>query len=211
MNKTIFVFAGPNGSGKSSVVKAYKSNGICPEPYVCPDNIVRIMKETDSFLNEYEMYLAAMERAEETRKEYVISGQSFTFETVFSNMEKLKFLRFAKAHGFHIVVTYVTTSDPSINIRRVRRRVSEGGHDVPEDKIKSRYERSMALMAEVVAFADEAEIYDNSVDEAAPQLVFKKYPDGTMFANSSKTWVTRYLNEPLTNMGYVISELPEQE
>lgn len=156
MNKTIFVFAGPNGSGKSSVIDAYLSQGICPLPYICPDEIVKKAKKTEPRKSEYDLYMKAMTLVDSMRKEYVISGQSFTFETVFSNMEKLKFLRFAKAHGFHIVVTYATTSDPSINIRRVRRRVSEGGHDVPEDKIKSRYERSMALMAEVVAFADEA-------------------------------------------------------
>jgi predicted ABC-type ATPase len=206
MNKTVFVFAGPNGSGKSSIVNVYMNNGICPEPYICPDNIVRVMKEESNDADEYDLYMAAMRRADKTRKEYVLSGKSFTFETVFSNMEKLKFLRFAKAYGFHTVVTYVTTSDPSINIRRVRRRVSEGGHDVPENKIRSRYERSMSLMAEVVAFADEAEVYDNSVDEVSPELLFKKYSDGTMYVRSALPWVSKYLYEPLTEMGYVLNE-----
>lgn len=210
MKKELYVFAGPNGSGKSSIINEFRSQVSAPEYYICPDNIVREICKRYPDLALYDAYIRAMQLAEQTRQRLVERGESFMFETVFSNMEKLKFLRFAKAHGFKIYVTYVTTSDPSINLRRVRRRVSEGGHDVPEDKIKSRYERSMALMAEVAAFADEAEIYDNSIDEAAPQLVFKKYPDGTMFANSGKAWVTRYLNEPLTNMGYVINELPKQ-
>ena len=209
MNKMIFVFAGPNGSGKSSVINDYLNAGICPLPYICPDEIVKKARKLDSQKSDYELYIGAMNLAADIRNQYVIHEQSFTFETVFSNMEKLKFLRFAKAYGFHINVIYVTTSDPSINIKRVRRRVSEGGHDVPEDKIRTRYERSMELMAEVVAFADEAEVYDNSVDEAAPLQVFKKYPDGTMFAKDHVSWVIHYLCESLTDMGYVLSKLPE--
>lgn len=206
--KELFVFAGPNGSGKSTVIGSFMSAGvISADSYICPDNVVKVVKREHSDLDEYAAYVQAMQLAERSRRAYVLNGKSFSFETVFSNPDKLKFLRFAKAYGFHIVVIYITTADPSINVRRVRRRVSEGGHDVPENKIRVRYERSMKLMPEVVSFADEAEVYDNSVDETAPVLVFKKLPSGRMFGmmKQNETWLQDYLLAPLTNLGYVIN------
>ena len=206
--KMLFVFAGPNGSGKSTVVKNFIVSGlISDEDYICPDNEVKEIKENNPELDEYAAYIRAMQTTERTRRAYVWKGHSFSFETGFSNPDKLKFLRFAKAYGFHIVVVYITTADPSINVRRVARRVSEGGHDVPEEKIRARYERSMKLMPQVIAFADEAEVYDNSVDEAAPVLVFKKMPSGLMFGTMKQglSWLNNFLIAPLTEMGYVVN------
>lgn len=210
MDKVIYVFAGPNGSGKSSVIDAFRTDGLCPEPYICPDNIARALKPDRPLLTEFELYVEAMDIAEASRKTLVSEGKSFTFETVFSSDEKLKFLRFAKACGFHIAVIYITTSDYTINLRRVKRRISEGGHDVPPDKIRSRYLRAMTLMPEVVAFSDEAEVYDNSVDDAPPRMVFQKNADGTMSIlrdADRPEWIGRYLEEPLTEKGYVFSAL----
>ena len=211
MQKVVYVFAGPNGSGKSSVVDLFQQADILPSRYICPDDIVRDMLKDAPALNIYDAYIQAMALCEKTRMDDVRHGLPFSFETVLSNPDKLKFLRFAKAYGFHIVVVYITTSDPSINVRRVRRRVSEGGHNVPEDKIRARYERSMSLMPEVISFADEAEVYDNSVDEQAPQLVFKKLPSGYMFGivQQDRQWMQKYLTAPLSDMGYVINMTSE--
>lgn len=206
--KTLFVFAGPNGSGKSTVIGKYMTSGyITADSYVCPDNIVKHIRLKFPNLDEYDAYLRAMQTAEKARKAFVQNGKAFSFETVFSNPDKLKFLRFAKAYGFHIIVIYITTDDPSINVRRVQRRVSEGGHDVPEEKIRARYERSMTLMPEVISFADESEVYDNSIDEQAPQLVFKKMPSGQMHGiiRQHQQWIQKYLISPLSDMGYVIN------
>lgn len=208
IEKGLFAFAGPNGSGKSTVIGNFMNAGIISaDSYICPDNIVKALKREHTDLDEYASYVRAMQMAERSRNAYVRNGKSFSFETVFSNPDKLKFLRFAKAYGYHIVVVYITTADPSINVHRVQRRVSEGGHDVPEDKIRARYERSMSLMPEVISFADEAEVYDNSVDEAAPVLVYKKMPNGKMYGTirQGRQWLQKYLIDPLTEMGYIVN------
>lgn len=210
MDKTIFVFAGPNGSGKSSIIKSFLELRICPTPYICPDAIAVELRNSKIYPSEYDLYIDAMKQAETMRRNNVLHGHSFSFETVFSSDEKLKFLRFSKACGFHIVVIYITTSDYMINFRRVKRRVSEGGHDVPPDKIRSRYLRAMTLMPEVVAFADEAAVYDNSVDDAPPRLAFQKNADGTMSVlrdAERPEWIGRYLEDPLTEKGYIFSAL----
>lgn len=90
---------------------------------------------------------------------------SFTFETVMSSADKVAFLAKAKAHGFRIYLYYVATEDPLINISRVRHRVKMGGHPVPEDKIASRYHRSLSLLMDAVQLTDRAYVFDNTSHE----------------------------------------------
>lgn len=90
---------------------------------------------------------------------------SFTFETVMSSPDKVAFLQKAQQAGFRTYLYYVATEDPEINIDRVRHRVAMGGHPVPEDKIVSRYARSLELLSEAVTYTDRAYLFDNSSHE----------------------------------------------
>ena len=87
---------------------------------------------------------------------------TFSVETVMSHTSKLDFMRAAREHGFRIYLYYISTSSPEINVGRVATRVIKGGHDVPEDKIKSRYERSLRNLHEAILLSDRAYIFDNS-------------------------------------------------
>lgn len=96
------------------------------------------------------------------RHKLLASKTSFTFETVMSSPDKVDFLQKAQQAGFRTYLYYVATEDPEINISRVSNRVKEGGHPVPEDKIRKRYQGSLALLPQAVEFADRAFIFDNS-------------------------------------------------
>lgn len=87
---------------------------------------------------------------------------SFTFETVMSARDKVAFLCKARQQGFKTYLYYVATEDPEINISRVAYRVSTGKHNVPREKIISRYYNSLDLLPEAVACADRAYLFDNS-------------------------------------------------
>jgi predicted ABC-type ATPase len=87
---------------------------------------------------------------------------SFTFETVMSHPGKVELLEQAQRLGYRTYLYYVATNDPEINLGRVRYRVSQGGHDVPEDKIRSRYYRSLDLLVEAIRHTNRAYIWDNS-------------------------------------------------
>lgn len=82
-----------------------------------------------------------------------------------SSADKVAFLAKARARGFRIYLYFVATEDPVINISRVRHRVKMGGHPVPEDKIVSRYHRSLALLMDAVQLTDRAYIFDNTSHE----------------------------------------------
>ena len=96
------------------------------------------------------------------RKKLIEKRVSFTFETVMSSTDKIELLKLAKKLGYKTYLYFVSTSDPLINISRVRNRVQLGGHDVPQDKIVSRYYRSLSNLKEAVKYTDRAYIFDNS-------------------------------------------------
>lgn len=82
------------------------------------------------------------------------AGLSFTFETVMSFPDKVEFLQKAQQVGFRTYLYFVATEDPAINIDRVRHRVEMGGHPVDEDKIVSRYARSLELLFDAITHSD---------------------------------------------------------
>lgn len=154
----IIVFAGPNGSGKSTITKMAK----VIEPYINADDIKRTNYCTD---------LEAAQLAEKMREQAIANNKSFTFETVMSTDRNLKLLKKAKEKGYFIRCIYVLTADVNINILRVESREAIGGHGVPEDKIRSRYNKALKLIPELVDIADVMHIYDNSI---VPYRIFKK-------------------------------------
>lgn len=109
----------------------------------------------------YNSYLAAT-LADAVRQELLNEGKTFTFETVMSHRSKIDFMREARERGYRVYLYFVATDDPTINIDRVHRRVLQGGHPVSDDKIISRYHRSIALMTEACEVAHRAYIFDNS-------------------------------------------------
>ena len=98
----------------------------------------------------------------------------FTFETVLSTDRNLKLLKRAKENGYFIRGIYVLTASSEINIARVKVREASGGHGVPEDKIRSRYEKALELIPQLVQICDILHVYDNS---EKPFRIFKKRKD----------------------------------
>jgi predicted ABC-type ATPase len=87
---------------------------------------------------------------------------TFTFETVMSHPGKVALLEQAQKMGYRTYLYYIATEDPDINVSRIRSRVRRGGHSVPEDKIASRYHRSLDLLMDAVCRTNRAYLFDNS-------------------------------------------------
>ena len=155
----IRVFAGPNGSGKSTITR----KEYIIQPYINADEIKQNYGCGD---------LEAAQMATEQRELAVAERRSFTFETVLSTDRNLILLENAKAVGYFIRCSFVLTVDPSLNVERVRYRVHAGGHNVPQDKVISRYYRSLSFIPRLREVCDRLNIYDNSLDK--PFRIFKK-------------------------------------
>lgn len=157
----VIVFAGPNGSGKSTIARMAKTIGV----YINADDIKKASLCSD---------MEAAIKAEELRESAVANCEDFTFETVMSTDRNLRLLEKAKDKGFFVRCIYVLTADSRINVTRVQVREAAGGHGVPEEKIKSRYEKALTLIPELVKVCDILHIYDNT---DTPFRIFKKRKD----------------------------------
>ena len=154
----ILVFAGPNGSGKSTITRRLEPFGT----YINADDLKKEHNLTD---------LEAAQQAEELRESLIKIKADFSFETVLSTERNLLLLENAKAQGYEIQCVYVLTCDENINVARVKARFAAGGHDVPEDKIRTRYHRALALLPRLIELCDKILVYDNS---DTPSLIFSK-------------------------------------
>jgi predicted ABC-type ATPase len=96
------------------------------------------------------------------RRQWLAAFESFTFETVMSHEDKIGLLRQARKAHYRTYLYYICTDSTVINRERIANRVAEGGHDVPIDKIESRFERSLALLCEAIRHTDRAYLFDNS-------------------------------------------------
>lgn len=145
------------GSGKSSITPVFQNQPGFPQKYINPDEIALTLGG-DTMSKAYE---ASAITAKE-RLKCIEQKVSFSFETVMSHPSKLAVLETAAEAGFETKVIFVSTENPNLNIDRVKQRVLDGGHNVPEDKIVSRYHRSLSYLPKAAEIADKTYIIDNS-------------------------------------------------
>ena len=123
------------------------------------------LRFTDGKLDFFEVivnaYFASV-AADFLRQKLLEQRVSFSFETVMSSPDKVALLEKAQRLGYRTHLYYIATDDPAINVSRVKARVNLGGHDVPEDKIVSRYARSLDLLMAAVKHTNRAYLFDNS-------------------------------------------------
>lgn len=148
---------GPNGAGKSTFVRLTLAPVLPHATFVNADLIAQQRWPDDPETHSYE----AARIAARTRKALIARREPFIAETVFSHPSKLDLLREAAAAGYYRAVHVVLVPE-AVAVARVAARVVAGGHTVPEDKIRGRYQRLWPLVAEAIVLADTATVYDNS-------------------------------------------------
>ena len=167
----LIVIAGPNGSGKTSTTRLVIKHEWAEQcVYINPDEIAQ---SKFGNWNDAEAVRSAVLFCEEWREQLLREHKDFIFETVLSSDGKVDFLKRAKEQGYFIRMFFICTASPTINAARIANRVMEGGHDVPIQKIISRYEKAIINAIKVAGFADRAYFYDNSVDNQNAQLLFR--------------------------------------
>ena len=159
------------------------------------DKILDLKYENNKiiFINiDINSYLASV-CADFIRKKLLEYKKSFTFETVMSSYDKIEFLKLSKSLGYRNYLYYIATSDPSINVSRVKNRVAFKGHDVPEDKIISRYYRSLGFLKDAVKLSDRGYIFDNSSDEKTWICEITDGSNVDFKVDEIPSWVEEYL------------------
>ena len=165
MRPSLVLLAGPNGAGKSTLYQTRVAPSFAA-PFINADLI-----QTDELKDaSMEASYRAAEIAAERRAGLLEAHKSFATETVFSHPSKLDIITDARARGYVVIVMHVGVDDPDLSVARVRTRKAEGGHDVPEQKIRDRYQRGQPLIRQAVLRADRGMVFDNSRLNEAPRL-----------------------------------------
>ncbi len=157
--------AGPNGAGKSTLVLRV-IQPVTHLPFVNADVIAAERWPGEELEHAYE----ASQAAAAIRGELLATRRSFISETVFSHPSKVALVETAQRAGF-LVTLHVVLLPVDVTVARVAHRVSRGGHQVPEQKVRERYARLWPLVAQARAQADRTRVYDNSRAETPFRLV----------------------------------------
>lgn len=159
----IFVAAGTNGAGKSSIVGEFlgRAGGAYFDPDVMARQLIAVGQSQD------DANALAWRYGFEGLRRAVATGGSFAFETTLGGTSIAHELHRAIDAGHSVCIWYVGLASPELHIARVRARVARGGHDIPEAKIRERYPRSLANLAELIGKAAEIHVFDNSTETAS--------------------------------------------
>ena len=158
----IYVLAGTNGAGKSSIGGAViRSMGA---DYFNPDEATRRIQSASPQLSEREANIAAWHQGKRLLEKAIATRLTFAFETTLGGETMPALLRQAVAKGIEVRVWYVGLATPELHLARVRTRVARGGHDIPESKIRERFERSRVNLIRLLPHLTELRVFDNSVD-----------------------------------------------
>ena len=130
------------------------------------------------------------------RQEFARQRESFVFETVFSDPvgDKLAFLKQATESGYTVVLCFIGLSGPEKSEERVAMRVSQGGHDVPSDKLMARFPRTLANVKAAVQELQYVLVFDND-DFARP---FRRV---AVFAHGQRIWSTEPMPKWVATLG----------
>jgi predicted ABC-type ATPase len=175
----LVALAGPNGAGKTTFYHAHlRPAGL---RFLNADEVARELE-----IDAYE----AARVVTGLRHELVKQGVSFVFETVFSDPvgEKLAFLKAAAQSGYTVVLCFIGLASTSTSDERVAMRVTQGGHDVPYEKLLARFPRTLANLKAAIGELPHALIFDNEDLRAAFRQV-------AIFERGHLVWRSKSLPE----------------
>ncbi len=137
--KRLFIISGCNGAGKTTA-----SYTILPEILNCEEfvNADEIARGLSPFQSESAAIQAGRLMLERINK-LIENGYDFAFETTLATKSYKNLVEKAKMKGYHITLLFFWLRTPDLAVKRVETRVKEGGHNIPEEVIRRRYDNGL--------------------------------------------------------------------
>jgi predicted ABC-type ATPase len=158
----IYILAGTNGAGKSTVGgAAIRERGA---DYFNPDEAARRIRSANPHVSQEHANIAAWHTGTRLLDAAIAKRLTFAFETTLGGETIAGLLQQALAAGVDVRVWYVGLTSPEHHLARVRARVARGGHDIPEDKVRERYDRSRLNLIRLLPALTEVRVFDNSAE-----------------------------------------------
>lgn len=161
----MYCVCGCNGAGKTTVYRKILQNSEFTDiPVVDPDRIA-----VENNCNSIEAGKLAIKKI----SDYITRKQSFIKESTLTSNYDFSILEKAKAMGFSTILYYVCLNSWGMHYERVQARVRSGGHDIPKDIVRHRYDKSLLNLQKAIGLFDEVFVYDNSEDNLRFVAAFK--------------------------------------
>jgi len=179
---TLFVIAGCNGAGKTTLSKNLLPEYLGVKEFVNADEIARGLSPFNPEGVAFTAGRIMLERIHELAKE----KKDFAIETTLSSKSYESLFKELKAKRYEIILLFVYLSSSKEAIKRVAKRVSEGGHNIPKEIIERRYERGLKNFKEVyLSIADGWLVFDNT---EGTSILVARMKAGKVKVMEEKTW-----------------------
>ena len=158
-NKKAIIIAGPNGAGKTTFARSF-----LPKEAQCPRfiNADLIAAGLSPFQPEAAAIRAGRLMLEEIN-DAVAHGETFAFETTLAGVGYLRRIQHWRRLGYHVSLFYLRLPNVEMAIARVAMRVRQGGHHIPEDVIRRRFDAGLRNLEQAYkAAVDDWAVYDNA-------------------------------------------------
>ena len=186
----LWLFAGPNGAGKTTFTKLPQWSGRISH-FLNADDLTRQQLREQGIFTYAEAPTEILQRANVTAAERVFAdvqrlldaGEAVAVETVLSTDKYRPVVEKLRRDGGLFNLIYIGQRSPELSCERVARRVAQGGHPVPEQKLPGRWQRSLEHLPWFASQADHFYVFDNSDSDPSrePVLVAREGPSpGTL-------------------------------
>lgn len=167
---TVYVIAGPNGAGKTTFANRYLPRIVECRTFVNADLIAQGLSPYDADAVAVEAGKLFLRRINELAAKRV----DFAFETTLSGRSYLRLFRELKAAGYTVHLIFLWIPVVELSLERIAVRVSKGGHDIPSEVVRRRFNRSMHNLLHVYrGLCDDIVIFDNQGDSPHKVAVLK--------------------------------------
>ncbi len=190
MESKLEIVAGPNGSGKSTFAESYLKNTNQSSTYLNPDLIAAGMSLQS---NDLVSMQAGRILIQETRN-LLEKNESFSFESTLSGKNWLHLIKAAKKRNYKVVIYFIFLKSVELNLKRIKKRVMLGGHDIPTAAVKRRVPRSFQNFWDLYRpLCDQWFVFDNSLSR--PKIVMSSAQFNKMKSIDQKEFEKSFLTQ----------------
>ena len=159
MNPTLCILGGCNGAGKTTLARELLPRlGLMR--FLNADEMARGLSPLDPTLSAFRAGRLLLEEA----RSLIAAKASFAIESTLSGKTLVAMIREAKVCGYRILLHYIVIGSATQAVARVALRVRLGGHDVPEEDVRRRFDRSRRhFLKDYLPLADEWGLWDNQM------------------------------------------------
>ena len=174
------VVIGGNGAGKTTWARSHKD--LLPKKFFNADSLAEALGDANFPENQREARVMVDQKIQSS----LHAGRSFGFESTYSGRSRPSVVREAKDRGYTTEAVFIGTESHDVNIERVRKRVKDGGHDIPVEEIKRRWKATFQNLRKTWNALDVIHILDNT--GTGPRLIARKYQDRVETVSDLPTW-----------------------